>query len=293
MPIADFVALLGGHGLTDVDLLDFESGKTTADPIAPRIASMPHGRSGGFGAALLGDAIFVAGGAEGAPPCRLDLARGEWGAFAAMTEPTRHMSNFLAAAHGSLYAMGGLLEGGGPTASCERFDPREGSWHPLPPLISPLYGHASVSVGSSFSGMVGGGLWLSGGAPSPDFSAATNLMRLFDARSGAIIRQGAFEGQPRIQHGAAAVGKTIFIVGGGNAEGGRRKSLAEVVAFDCATLKTLPLAQTASLTRARMGVACATVGGSVLAAGGVDERGISNGDFHILNLWTARREDVP
>lgn len=107
-------------------------------------------------------------------------------------------------ADGKLYAMGGHGPAGQPVADVHAYDPATDTWTPCGPLPSPRYhvvGVRAASTGRIFA--IGGLSVLAGLTDVDEFDPVANT---WSARSG--LTQG------RWFHGAAALGDTIYVMGG-------------------------------------------------------------------------------
>ncbi|MCB4366862.1 hypothetical protein KIH07_24255 [Hydrogenophaga taeniospiralis] len=143
------------------------------------------------------------------PPSYLDILQvydtqsGAWTIKRSM--PTQRFG--LAAvfgADGKLYAMGGHGPDGHPVAEVHVYDPATDMWTSCAPLPSPRYhvvGVRAASTGRIFA--IGGLNVLAGLTGVDEFDPVTNT---WSARNGLV--------QGRWFHGAAALGDTIYVMGG-------------------------------------------------------------------------------
>ncbi len=107
-------------------------------------------------------------------------------------------------ADGKLYAIGGHGPAGHPAADVYVYDPATDTWTPCAPLPSPRYHVAGVRAASTGHILAIGGLSvLAGLTDVVEFDPVANT---WSARSG--LAQG------RWFHGAAALGNTIYVMGG-------------------------------------------------------------------------------
>jgi N-acetylneuraminic acid mutarotase len=152
-PMTQFRALVHGDELLLVGGMDFERERTPkmklrdalhAAPLADPAQGfrdtglrLPAPRRA-FGAALVGERLYVAGGLDEAFEAVtsfdvLDLARGTWTTLAPPSEG--RLSPELVALDGKLYLCGGLVfdaEGRAlPAGTIEEFDPARGAWRTL------------------------------------------------------------------------------------------------------------------------------------------------------------------
>ena len=142
------VYALGGLG-DDFEALEatgeswrYDAGERRWEPIAP----MPTPR-GGAGAAVIGDRIYVAGGAADRRSVgtleAYDLETGRWSRLAPMGVERDHHG--VAALEGKLHAVGGRRVEGSPMADHERYDPATDDWERLPDIPEATSGFGFVA----------------------------------------------------------------------------------------------------------------------------------------------------
>lgn len=224
-----------------------------------------------FGAAKLGDYVYVLGGYHGTAHSysregqserfeRMHLQSGAWEALAA---PTPAQSVSLTAFGDKLYRVGGMVAQnakGEPSQLrslnvFESFDPKTGSWQALPSLPTARSSHEAVLVGSRL--FVVGGWKLDGDASSGSWDdvlysvdLATQPLRW---QTHAIpFRLRAF--------GAAALGDHIVTVGGI----GKSSATRQVHVYD---VQRDSWSRGPDFPDAGFGVRAATLGGQLVASG--------------------------
>lgn len=116
------------------------------------LTSIPHVEQCNFGSAVLHNDLYVVGGCfnqslqENIHPFgfRYSPRRDCWATMAPMQrERCRFSLNVL---NGSLIAVGGVSEGDGPVAECERYEPNGDSWERIAPLPGPSTLHAAATL---------------------------------------------------------------------------------------------------------------------------------------------------
>ncbi|NWG45578.1 MAG: hypothetical protein HXY25_03410, partial [Alphaproteobacteria bacterium] len=156
-----------------------------------------------FGAAALGEEIFVAGGASLLGPtdtvAAYDPGLDYWRPVPALPEGREQFG--MAALGGRLWVAGGYVAGSsGPTADVRIYDPVTAAWTQGPDLPAPRAGHGLVAVE--------GRLYVVGGT-GPDPAAVYRLSG--DGRAWELFARLP---EPRTLAGIVASGTDIHIVGG-------------------------------------------------------------------------------
>jgi non-specific serine/threonine protein kinase len=98
---------------------------------------------------VIGDKLYVAGGARGGRPLRsvaiYDFRRRRWSTGPRMHFAREHLAG--AVAGGFFYVLAGRAAGEGNFAVAERYDPRRRRWQRLPEMSKPRGGIAAAAVG--------------------------------------------------------------------------------------------------------------------------------------------------
>ncbi len=161
--------------------------------------------------------IYVAGGCTpptpvndiAGPPSYLDILQvydiqtGTWSIRRSMPSQ-RFGLTAVFGADGKLYAMGGHSPSGHPVADVDVYDPATDKWASCAPLLGPRYHLVGVRPAATRRIFAIGGLRDGSGLPDvQEFDPVANSW---------TVRGGLAQG--RWFHGAAALGNTIFVMGG-------------------------------------------------------------------------------
>jgi hypothetical protein len=170
-----------------------------------------HRARAAHGAAVIGDRLYVAGGATEygpdlpAPMASLevyDLNTGEWSEGPDMPTPRHHFG--LVALDGKLYAVGGRDADDFAIDTVERFDPATGRWETLPPLPQAAGGLAVAATDGEVYAIGGG---------DDGLGWVTGATWAFDPEVGQWRRAADLE-FPRHGLGVATIDGRIYTFGG-------------------------------------------------------------------------------
>jgi N-acetylneuraminic acid mutarotase/uncharacterized GH25 family protein len=181
------------------------------------LPALPEPRSS-FDAAVLGDAIYVVGGwnmsgKEGEPvwhetAWKLELPAIDQGWQPLAKPPFQRRANAVAAFHGKIYSIGGMMSSGAPTREVSIYDPQQDSWTTGPELV----GEKGLSGFGAAAFAVQGRLYVS--------TIDGNLQRL-SADGTAWELLGATP-TPRFFHRLLPVGENqLLVIGGASMEQGK------------------------------------------------------------------------
>lgn len=172
------------------------------------LTSIPHVEQCNFGTAVLHNDLYVVGGCfnqslqENIHPFgfRYSPRRDRWATMAPMQRERCRFS--LNVASGNLIAVGGVSEGDGPIAECERYDPVGDVWE----RISSLPGPSTLHAAATYNGY----LYVSGGL---DRDIALNTMRRYDWRQDRWETLAPLL-SARADHTMLVMGSSLYICGG-------------------------------------------------------------------------------
>ncbi len=160
-----------------------------------------------FGAAVVGDEIWVLGGMTGDRGHRLDSVEvldtrtGRW--RTAETRLPQRLASFEAAAIGDdVYVVGGLAAGSGPSDVAAVLDTATGSWRRLPDLPVARYAHSVTAYD--------GRLFVIGGEGG---DGVVEQVDVFDPATG-TWSTGSPMPHARGSHDAVAAGDVVYVLGG-------------------------------------------------------------------------------
>ena len=177
------------------------------DPRTDRWTRLPAAptRRGALAAGVIGDRLYVAGGAHGGAPLRtlevFDLRAGRWSRGPDMAVAREHLAG--ASAGGAFYVLGGRAAGRGNFTVAERFVPAHGRWERLPDLRRARGGIAAA--------VAAGGVVVFGG------EEPSGTIRPVERYDPARRRWTALPGMrtPRHGLGGAGLGQRVFALEGG------------------------------------------------------------------------------
>jgi non-specific serine/threonine protein kinase len=214
-------------------------------------------------AARVGRFIYVMGGFEQssggttAATERYDLRRDRWRRVRSMPVGLNHPA--AVAYRGRVYVIGGYTGRGdlrGEVASLYRYDPRQDRWSRLPAAPTKRAAHAA--------GVIGGKLYVAGGANSRDGALAT--LEIYDFARRRWSR-GPNMAKAR-EHLAGAVAGGAFYVLAGRVTGQGNFKVAERYLPRARRWEQLP-----DMRKPRGGIGAAAVGRRVVVAGGEEATG--------------------
>jgi len=200
------IVKVGGFGLGGVT-----NEMTYREPSSGKwrhLTSIPHVEQCNFGTAVLHNDLYVVGGCfnqslqENIHPFgfRYSPRRDTWTTMAPMQhERCRFSLNVL---FGCLYAVGGVSEGDGPIAECERYDPKDDSWERISPLPGPSTQHASATLDSY--------LYVSGGL---ERDMALSIVRRYDYKQDSWELVAPML-RPRADHSMIVIKNSLYVCGG-------------------------------------------------------------------------------
>lgn len=183
---------------------------------------------GAAAAAVIGDDLFVAGGANALQPLRtleiFDFRTGRWRRGPDLPLATEHTAG--TAADGAFYVVGGRpFYGGGTHRFAQRYDPGRGSWTRVADLDTGHAGFAAMTV-------CGRALALGGEDPGSSPTGTVSNVEIYDPRSDRWERLPDMR-TPRHGFGGAAVGDRIFALEGGPVTLLSVSNVSEALAVDC------------------------------------------------------------
>jgi N-acetylneuraminic acid mutarotase len=190
-------------------------------------ANLPRAR-GAMGVAVVGSAIYAAGGVQSASgPAVSDMAvfdpaANSWTQLAPMPTPRDHL--VMEAIGGRLYAMGGRdAQIDAVLAANEAYDPATGTWEARAALPVPRAGMASAALHGQIQ------IW-GGEGPSGTPTGTYPQGQMYDPWTNTWLD---IAGEPTPRHGtdAAQIGDRAYIPGGGPQIGGSVTDVNEVFSF--------------------------------------------------------------
>ena len=228
----------------------------------------------GVAVAAMGGYIYGMGGVLSGPPSnyttRFDLASNSWAYLAALPQSRTYGSAF--ALDGYVYYVGGDNSGAIQT-TVYRYDPTEATWQTVAPLPGARYIGGAVSYG-------GKGYWVLG----HDGSAIRGEIFEYDpdADTWTQVFTTADTSLQRAKLGCAVDSGSIYIVGGGAADGATK---SDVLVYDIAAGT---LSDTGwILPAARQRLSAEVLDGSLYAIGGTDSAGAEQADVYRIALDAA------
>ena len=195
--------------------------------------------------------------------------------------PSTVMDNGVARADdGTIYSVGGTINGAAPTAQGFAYDPSTRVWSPIPDAPAPAQAAATAMIGGQL--ILAGG-WGAGGS-SPG-------VQIYDP-SSKTWKTGAKLPTGRGGMGAAALDGKVYVVGG--CAGSCDTGMAEVDVYDPSTNAWKRMAD---YPAAVAWLACGAVNGDLVCAGGVDPRTLDSTTAVYAysprtNTWT-KTTDLP
>ncbi|HZS38622.1 MAG TPA: kelch repeat-containing protein [Polyangia bacterium] len=187
-----------------------------------RLADQPLARGSATAQAIDGK-IYVAGGGKQEPDALNDLyvydpAADQWTALAPMPTAREHVAS--CALQGKFLVVGGWLNDKTVVAAAEAYDPALNRWTVLPDLPTPRGGLAANVLGTTCYA-IGGEQWI---GPDPATFADNQG---FDFANG---QWRPFAPNPHRRHGMglAALGGSLYAVGGGPSRGNSYTNVVDV-----------------------------------------------------------------
>uniref|UniRef100_A0A0A9ZET0 Kelch-like protein diablo n=1 Tax=Lygus hesperus TaxID=30085 RepID=A0A0A9ZET0_LYGHE len=200
------IVKVGGFGLggitNEITYMQPSTGKWR------HLTSIPHVEQCNFGTAVLHNDLYVVGGCfnqslqENIHPFgfRYSPRRDSWSTMAPMQRERCRFS--LNVVSDSLYAVGGVSEGDGPVAECERYDPSTDSWERVCPLPGPSTQHAAATLDNY--------LYVSGGL---DRDVVLNTVKRYDCEQDRWDIMPPLL-TPRADHSMLSLQGRLYICGG-------------------------------------------------------------------------------
>lgn len=202
------------------------------DPGSDSWTAMPSAPSerGAAAAAVIGDELFVAGGADALRPLRtveiFDFRTGRWRRGPDLPLATEHTAGTAVA--GAFYVLGGRpFYGGGTHRFAQRYDPVKDRWTRVADLQA---GHAGLAAVTACGRPVA----LGGEDPGSSPAGTVPLVEIYEPRSDRWERLPDMR-TPRHGFGGAAVGDEIFALEGGPVTFLSVTNVAEALKVDCAS----------------------------------------------------------
>jgi hypothetical protein len=224
---APFSLGIGTGGIADAtaDFWRYEPRSDTWSSMSPA----PSERAAAA-AAVIGDELFVAGGATALRPVRtleiFDFRTGRWRRGPDLPLATEHTAG--TAADGAFYVLGGRpFYGGGTHRFAQRYDPARRSWTRVADLETGHAGFAAVTV----CGQV---VAVGGEDPGTSVAGTVPAVETYDPESDRWSRLADMR-TPRHGFGGAAVGRRVFALEGGPVTLLSVSNVAEALAVDCSS----------------------------------------------------------
>lgn len=224
---------------------------------------MPDARAD-FGAAVVGNTIYVVGGVDGYfrtlnSVLAYDIGADAWRRVADLPQPLHHAA--VATDGQRLYALGGMTGlAARPVDSAYAYDPQTNAWREL--------GDLNDFRGAAAAAFLDGRLYVMGGSTT---AGTDDVIEYYN------FERGSWNGvstMPTSRGDLAAVaeGDAIYALGG--RKGSVSSALGTTEAFDPAkgTWRRLP-----DMAAPRSGLGAAAVGGRIYALGGVSKDGVAPG----------------
>ncbi|BES95692.1 BTB And C-terminal Kelch [Nesidiocoris tenuis] len=172
------------------------------------LTSIPHVEQCNFGTAVLHNDLYVVGGCfnqslqENIHPFgfRYSPRRDSWSTMAPMQRERCRFS--LNVVSDGLFAVGGVSEGDGPVAECERYDPGTDSWERVCPLPGPSTQHAAATLDNY--------LYVSGGL---DRDIVLNSVKRYDSEQDRWDMMSPLL-TPRADHTLLSLQGRLYVCGG-------------------------------------------------------------------------------
>lgn len=208
-----------------------------------------------IGMAEAGGKVFIVGGYNS--PAELlvyDIAADRWSRGAALPRPVHHPA--AVGLDGKLYAIGGYVDGWGPSDDLLEYDPAADRWQKLPPMPTARGALAAAVIDGKIHAVSGVGPVRGERKNSPAHEVYDRATRQWTKRAPIPT--------PRDHLAVAALGGKLYAIAG-RVDGSYGRNLADNEAYDP---KTDRWEKKAPIPTARSGIAAAVLNGRIIVVGG-------------------------